>query len=240
MFRQTANPLEDRGLQRAMRRARRLSLLASILLGSLLLAATSASAAPASTSEAQISNLFWIVAILAVAIGTFVGVIMIVTILKFRVRKGYTAPRANLKTANHTLEAAWTIVPAIILLVIGVLAFETLTFTDTVPQHADVTVTAIGHQWFWEFWTNYTNGPSIHTVGNLSLKSNLTVRLYVESVDVAHSLFIPALGVHLDAIPSHVNELWFQPTLPGTYDIVCTQFCGLSHYAMVGTLTVTS
>lgn len=223
-----------------MRAARRIPLFAGVSLGSLLVAAASASAAPASTTEAQISNLFWIVAFLAVAIGVFVGVVMLITILKFRVRKGHSVPSANLKPANHTLEAAWTIVPAVILLIIGVLAFETLTFTDTVPQHADITVTAIGHQWFWEFWTNYTNGSSIHSVGNLTVKSNLTVRLFVVSVDVAHSLFIPALGVHLDAIPGHVNELWFKPILPGTYNIVCTQFCGLNHYAMVGTLTVTS
>jgi len=223
-----------------MHGVRRLSLLAVISLGSLLAAAASASAAPTSTSEAQISNLFWIVALLALAIGVFVGVIMLITILKFRIRKGHTAPLPNLKTSNHTLEAAWTIIPALILLVLGILAFETLTFTDTVPPNPDVTVTAIGHQWFWEFWTNYTNGAHFHSVNNLTLASNLTVRLFVVSVDVAHSFFIPALGLHLDAIPSHVNELWFKPTLPGNYDIVCTQFCGVNHYAMVGTLTVTS
>lgn len=223
-----------------MHGVRRLGLLAVLSLTSLLAAAASAHAAPASTSMGQIDSLFWIVALLALAIGVFVGVVMLITILKFRVRKGHAQPNANLKTSNHTLEAAWTIVPAVILLVLGILAFETLTFTDAVPQTADVTVTAIGHQWFWEFWTNYTNGPSVHTVGNLSLKSNLTVRLYVVSVDVDHSLFIPALGVHLDAIPGHANELWFKPTLPGSYIIECTQFCGLSHYQMVGTLVITA
>ncbi len=188
----------------------------------------------------QIANLFWIVAILALAIGLFVGIVMVITILKFRIRKGHTKPLPNLKTYNHSLEAAWTIVPAVILLVLGILAFGTLAFTDTVPKTADVYVTAIGHQWYWEFWTNYTNGTHVHSVGGFALKSNLTVILYVTSVDVAHSLFIPALGVHLDAIPSHLNEIWFEPTLPGSYVIECTQFCGLNHYAMVGTLTVTS
>lgn len=223
-----------------MHGARRLGLLAVLFLASLLVAAASASALPASTSMGEIGNLFWIVALLGLAIGVFVGVVILITILKFRIRKGHTQPDANPKTYNHPLEAAWTIVPAIILLIIGILAFETLTFTDTVPKNPDVTVTAIGHQWFWEFWTNYTNGPSIHTVGNLTLKANLTVLLYVVSVDVDHSLFIPALGVHMDAIPGHVNEIWFQPTLPGSYVIECTQFCGLNHYEMVATLVVTA
>ena len=188
----------------------------------------------------EIGGLFWIVAILAVVIGAFVGVIMLITIMKFRVRKGHTEPNPHLGTSNHSLEAAWTIVPAVILLVLGVLAFQTLTFTDTVPQHYDVQVTAIGHQWFWEFYTNYTNGTSVHSVGALTLRSNLTVLLLVKSVDVDHSLFIPALGVHLDAIPGHTNDIWFKPDMPGQYVIECTQFCGVSHYAMVGTLTVTS
>lgn len=165
---------------------------------------------------------------------------MLITILKFRKRKGHASPVTNSRTSHHGLEAAWTIVPAIILLVLGILAFETLSFTDTVPPNPDVTVTAIGHQWFWEFWTNYTNGPSVHTVGNLTLRSNLTVRLFVVAIDVAHSLFIPQLGVHIDAIPSHVNEAWFKPTLPGSYIIECTQFCGLNHYAMVASLVVTT
>ena len=223
-----------------MRSARRLLLITSLFLATVLSAAASASAASGSTSDAQISSLFWIVAVLAVAIGVFVGVVMVITILKFRVRKGHTLPKADLPTSHHGLEAAWTIVPAVILLVLGVLAFETLTFTDTVPQTWDVQVTAVGHQWFWEFWTNYTNGTSVHSVGALTLPSNLTVKLVIKSVDVAHSLFIPALGVHLDAIPGHDNTGWFKPNLPGTYDIVCTQFCGVSHYAMVATLTVTS
>ncbi len=223
-----------------MRAARRVTILIASIVTMLLGAAASAAAQGASTSMDQIANLFWIVALLAVAIGAFVGVVMLITILKFRVRRGHTTPSAKLSSSNHSLEAAWTIVPAVILLVIGVLAFETLTFTDTVPQHWDVQVTAIGHQWFWEFWANYTNGTSVHSVGALTLKSNLTVLLLVKSVDVDHSLFIPALGVHLDAIPGHVNEIWFKPDLPGQYSIVCTQFCGVSHYAMVATLTVTS
>ena len=223
-----------------MRAARRLTILTATAVSSILGATASASAAGASTSMSEIGNLFWIVAILAVTIGIFVGIVMIVTILKFRVRRGHAAPSTQLTTSNHSLEAAWTIVPAVILLVLGILAFETLTFTDTVPRTWDVQVTAVGHQWFWEFWTNYTNGTSVHSVGALSLKSNLTVLLLVKSVDVDHSLFIPALGVHLDAIPGHDNRIWFKPDLPGTYDIVCTQFCGVSHYAMVATLTVTS
>lgn len=223
-----------------MRSARRLGLLTAGTLGSLLLAAASASAQGASTSMDQISNLFWIVAILGLAIGVFVGVVMVITILKFRMRKGHERALPIRKASNHRIEAAWTITPALILLLIGLIAFGTLAFTDTIPKNPDVYVTAIGHQWYWEFWTNYTNGPHVHTVGGFTVRSNLTVQINITSVDVDHSLFIPAEGVHMDAIPGHMNQVWFKPTLPGSYVIECTQFCGLNHYAMVGTLTVTS
>ena len=223
-----------------MRSARRLGILTTGSLATLVLSAAGASASDASSSMAQITNLFWIVAILALLIGLFVGVVMVVTILKFRIRKGHNQPLPNLKTSNHRIEAAWTITPAVILLVVGMLAFGTLAFTDTIPQHVDVYVSAIGHQWYWEFWTNYTNGTHVHSVGGFTVRSNLTIQLNVTSVDVDHSLFIPAMGVHIDAIPGHENQIWFKPVQPGSYDIECTQFCGLNHYAMVGTLTVAS
>lgn len=225
---------------------RRLSVLALTFVATLVTIASTASAATGdSTSDQAINQLFLVVEIGAIGVGVFVGVIMMYTVLKFRMRKGHTQPIQSTadgsgKGSYHKLEAAWTIIPAIILLVIGALAFQTLAFTDTVPQHYDVTVTVIGHQWYWEFYTNYTaNGTSVHSRGILSLPVDLTIRLFVVSVDVAHSLFIPAMGVHVDAIPGHVNELWFKPTQVGTYNIECTQFCGVNHYVMVATLVVT-
>ena len=224
--------------------ARRLAALALAFVATLVLIASTAAADPsASTSDQAINQLFLVVEIGAIGVGVFVGVILMYTVLKFRKRKGHTEPLPIAADGSgksyHKLEAAWTIIPAIILLIIGALAFQTLAFTDTVPQHYDVTLTVIAHQWFWEFYANYTNGTSVHSVGAVTLPVNATVRLYTASVDVAHSLFIPALGVHVDAVPGHVNELWFKPTSPGKYDIECTQFCGVNHYAMVATLVVT-
>ena len=224
-----------------MRSARRFGLLTTGTLVSLLVSAASASAAANdSTGMQQISNLFWVVAIIGVAIGVFVGIVMVFTILKFRMRKGHQKATYDPNRTSHKLEAAWTIIPAIILLVIGMLAFQTLAYTDTLPQHPDVYVAAIGHQWFWEFWVNYTNGTHIHyPSGGFTVPSNVTILMNVTSVDVDHSLFIPALGVHMDAIPGHLNQVWFKPTMPGDFHIECTQFCGINHYQMVGTLVVT-
>ncbi len=218
--------------------SRRLARSLPALLGFLSLLALPSASGATSTSQEQINNLFTIVLIFALGIGVFVGVVMVYTILKFRIRKGHTQPRANPRTGDHRLEAAWTIIPAVILLVVGILAFQTLAFTDTVPQQADVVVRVTGHQWYWTYNVTYANGTTAHFTSDLVLKANQTVKLYVDAADVAHSFFIPALALHIDAIPGHVNEYWFKPTQPGTYTIVCTQFCGVGHYTMVGTLTV--
>jgi heme/copper-type cytochrome/quinol oxidase subunit 2 len=65
------------------------------------------------------------------------------------------------------------------------------------------------------------------------------VDLTIISLDVAHSFFIPQLGVHIDAIPGHVNHFWLRADQPGTYEIECTQFCGTGHYTMIAQLIAT-
>src|SRR3972149_3929964 len=155
-----------------MSRARRSAWSLPALLGLFcLLTFPEAAAQGTSTSQEQISNLFTIVLIFGLGIGAFVGLVLTYTVLKFRVRKGHTQPWADPKTSDHRLEAAWTIIPAIILLVVGVLAFQTLAFTDTVPQNADVVVTVTGHQWYWSYNVTYANGSSASFMQEFVLKS---------------------------------------------------------------------
>lgn len=217
---------------------RRLAVLAIVLLSSLGIASVAAAQSD-SVQQGEIDNLFWIVTAMAIPIGIAVAVALVWTVLKWRVRPGHTAPVQNLRTDHHGLEVAWTIVPAIILLTIGVLAFQTLNFTDTVPSHVDVVVTVTGHQWYWvvnETWV--ANNTTISLTNRLILFANQTAEFHILGADVVHSFFIPGLSVHIDAIPGHDNKGWLEPTMPGTYSFVCAQFCGVNHYAMVGTATV--
>jgi cytochrome c oxidase subunit II len=219
---------------------RRLAVLAVLLLSCLGLASV-ASGQSNSAQQSQIDNLFWIVTAMAVAIGIAVAFAIVWTVIRWRVRPGHKEPDPNLRTDHHGLEIAWTIVPAIILLTIGVLAFQTLNFTDTIPvSHVDVVVTVTGHQWYWvinETWTG--NHTTISGLNNrLILFANQTAEFHILGADVAHSFFIPGLSFHIDAIPGHDNKGWLKPTMPGTYDFVCTQFCGVNHYTMFGTATV--
>jgi len=168
--------------------------------------------------------------------------------LKFRVRKGHTEGPTNPQTNNRRLETMWTIIPAIILVVVGVAAFQTLITTDTIPQHPDVIVEINAHRWFWNFnityirngtWLNGTGTfTSLNTTGAFSVKAGLTVKLILRSFDVAHSFYLPDFLFKIDVIPGHTNTYWFQSLQPGDYAIRCAEFCGLNHYTMTATLHV--
>lgn len=77
-------------------------------------------------------------------------------------------------------------------------------------------------------------------IGLLHLPVNRQAVLQLSSKDVIHSLGIPAMRIKQDVIPGSYASVWFEPTAIGTYDIACSQLCGLAHYRMRGVLTVES
>jgi heme/copper-type cytochrome/quinol oxidase subunit 2 len=151
---------------------------------------------------------------------------------------------------THAIEILSILITSVVLGYIGLAAGIQLVAVDTPPAGA-MTVKVIARQFYWTF--QYPNGSSITypngttlnypkglTIDNyLYLKVGQSVQFEVISLDVAHSFFIPDLGIHIDAIPGHVNHAWLRVDSPGTYQIVCTQFCGTGHYTMIGHLIVT-
>lgn len=77
-------------------------------------------------------------------------------------------------------------------------------------------------------------------VGQIHVPVNRPVLVQLSSKDVIHSFGVPAMRVKRDAIPGLVSPVWFTPTLPGKYEIACSQLCGLAHFRMRGTIVVES
>ena len=77
-------------------------------------------------------------------------------------------------------------------------------------------------------------------LGELHVPVNRPVIIQLSSKDVIHSFGVPAMRVKQDAIPGLVAPLWFTPTLEGTFDIACSQLCGIGHHRMRGVITVES
>ncbi|MCI4371295.1 MAG: cytochrome c oxidase subunit II [Thermoplasmata archaeon] len=219
---------------------RRFALLGPALVFSLFLVHANARAQGTTPGQEATQNLFYLVLVPAVAIGVLVGGLVIYAVVKFRVRKGHTEGPENAKTHDRKLETLWTVIPALILLVVGIAAFQTLTVTDSIPQNPDVTVYVTAQQWAWSFNVSYPNGTFVHSSGAFTVKMGQVVKLVFVSIDVAHAFWIPAFDLKMDVIPGHLNVYWFKALQAGNFDVRCAEFCGLQHYSMVATLHVTS
>ena len=150
------------------------------------------------------------------------------------------------------LEAAWTVIPIIILVALFVPSMVLLLDLKTPPDDADVdlTVEAVGHQWWWEFkyvddgvivqrtppkYPDYDSGESLDdlTPPALVVPVGQTIVVNVRSVDVVHSFSAPNTLYKLQAIPGTINTLHMVIEEEGVYYGQCFQFCGLRHSDML-------
>jgi len=128
---------------------------------------------------------------------------------------------------NLTLEIIWTVVPTILVLAIFFVGWKGFQYMRTVPPDAmPIKVTA--RQWSWTF--TYENGKQDNV---LRVPVRKPVKLLITSADVLHSLYIPAYRIKEDCVPGMETYLWFLPDQPGSYDLFCTEYCGVGHSAMI-------
>jgi cytochrome c oxidase subunit 2 len=182
---------------------------------------------PVSGPAHTVNRLWWIMFGMAVGIQALITILVIAAIIRFRSRPGDTRVPAQVH-GNTRIEVAWTIAPAMVLVVLLVL---TLTTMIDIAQPKDVTmrVTVTGHQWWWEF--EY-QGQNVVTGNELHIPINTPVHFDLRSADVIHSFWVPNLGGKRDAIPGHDNSLWLESNQTGTFRGECTEFCGAEHANM--------
>lgn len=110
-----------------------------------------------------------------------------------------------------------------------VLGFVQYVRLQVAPEDAmDVYVT--GKQWMWKF--AYSDGQ--HTIATLYVPTGRPVRLLLTSRDVIHSFYVPQFRIKYDAIPGRYTTAWFTVREPGTYLVLCTEYCGVGHSTMRG------
>jgi cytochrome c oxidase subunit 2 len=158
-----------------------------------------------------------------------ITIFMIYTVIHFARKKGKPARQFY---GNAMLETLWITIPVIIVLIMFKFGWSGFAPMRNVPKDAMV-VTAVGRMWEWEF--DYGNGLKSK---ELVVPVNKPVRVNLKSEDVNHSLFIPAFRVKEDVIPGYNNYLWFIPTIVGSYEILCTEYCGLLHSSMLSKAVV--
>ncbi|MGH6719660.1 MAG: cytochrome c oxidase subunit II, partial [Alphaproteobacteria bacterium] len=180
---------------------------------------------------------------IVVGITLFVMALMAWVFVRFNARRN---PKPSRITHNTLIEFAWTVVPIIILVVIALPSVRLLYFEDRIPE-AELTIKAIGHQWYWSYEYPDNGGLTFDAVmkeeGELGpdeprllatdnavvLPVDTTVRVLVTSEDVIHAWTVPAFGVKKDAVPGRVTELWVRVEREGTYYGQCSELCGVNH-----------
>jgi cytochrome c oxidase subunit 2 len=150
-------------------------------------------------------------------------VIMLVFIRKYRKEKH---PKAVQNEGNNKLEALWTGIPLVLVLVMFYFGWMGWKPMKNPPDDA-MRVTAIARRWNFRF--EYENGKFSDS---LIVPINEPVILDLVALDVLHSLYIPAFRVKEDMVPGQDKVMWFIPGTPGEFDLFCTEYCGLQHSYM--------
>lgn len=147
---------------------------------------------------------------------------------------------------SQPLELFWTIVPAFVLIFIGLPSIRLLYLLDEVYKPS-ITIKTIGHQWYWSYeYSDFLNlefDAYIIPTNELREKNfrlldvdnrtivpvNTQIRTLITAADVLHSWTVPSLGVKADAVPGRLNQVNFLTNRPGLFFGQCSEICGANH-----------
>ena len=200
------------------------------------------------------------------AIVVFVTALMGYVIIRYNRRAN---PNPASFTHNSPVEIAWTVIPVLILTVIGVYSLPVLFKQQEIPE-ADLTIKVTGNQWYWGYeYVDHGFGFDSFMIGdgkvlNDEVEAELVAAGYTRDefllatdtavvvpvgqivvmqltgADVIHSWTIPAFGVKQDAVPGRLSQLWFKAEKEGVYFGQCSELCGKDHAYMPITVKVVS
>ena len=194
---------------------------------------------PHSPNASHTTTAYYVILAFTAAIFVLVEGLLVLFVVKYRRRGGDgTRTDEGAQVHGHTrLELIWTVIPVLILCVIGIVVFIELPNISSAPAAANpLRITVEGHQYYWQF--DYPNGA--RTIDDLYVPVGRVVDLRIVSADVIHSWWIPELGGKIQALPGITNHTWFQADDPGTYVGQCAELCGLYHAAMTARVIATS
>jgi cytochrome c oxidase subunit 2 len=188
---------------------------------------------PAGENAQRIDNLQRPIFYVAGIVLLIVVVAVAYCIVRFR-DKGQPMPEQT--HGKPALEIALTILPALILIGVGIPTVSTI-FKLAKTSDTECVINVTGQQWWWEYDYPVQDGcggisEPIVTSGQMVFPANTKVLIRGTSRDVIHSFWIPRLNGKKDMVPGRVHTLRMQADQPGIYAGQCTEFCGLSHANM--------
>ncbi len=203
---------------------------------------------PAAEKINNLSNITFVIAGVVFVLVEF-GVLFVAW--KFRKRKDDDDSVPEQIHGHTKAEIGWTVLPAVILAFLAVATVATILDLAEEPENA-LQVRVVGQQWWWSYDYDIdgdglhadsdVNQPGIENpeeyetdievANEMVIPVGVPVYLDIESRDVIHSFWIPALNGKKDAVPGRTHHLTLEADEPGTYVGQCTEYCGLSHAYM--------
>jgi cytochrome c oxidase subunit 2 len=185
----------------------------------------------ASTAASHTDTLF--VAMLVIC--GLMGVVLAVLVVWFsiRYRAGAQVDRSHPPSHANGLEAAWTAVPLALFLGIFVWAASDSIEARRVPANA-LPIYVVGKQWMWKV----QHGDGRREINELHVPIDQPVVLVLASQDVIHDFYVPAFRLKQDVVPGRYTHLAFTANRLGDFRVLCSEYCGTEHSAMLGHVVV--
>ena len=175
----------------------------------------------------RIQDIYWFATWMSVVIFATVGAVVVFSVWKWRVPPDDDAEGPPIH--GHTgLEIAWTAVPAILVIALGIVSAVVLSENGSASANA-LQVKAIGQQFAWRF--EYPAHGDFQS-GQLVLPVNKQAQFTMEAVDVIHSFWVPEFGQKMDAVPGVETTILVTPTRTGEFAVICAELCGIGHATM--------
>ncbi len=177
----------------------------------------------ASNLSTGVDRAFLIITLVSVLFLVAITVVMLYFVYRYHEKRNPVPTEIH---GNNKLEILWTVIPTLIAMVMFYYGWKGWIPVRHPPKDALV-VTTTARMWSFNF--DYPNGKSSNI---LYVPQGKPVRMNLKAADILHSVFIPAFRIKQDAVPGKDNFVWFISDKPGTYELFCTEYCGLRHSYM--------
>jgi cytochrome c oxidase subunit 2 len=189
----------------------------------------------ASRQMDRITFVFWFTTAICIGVFAVVAGVIVYSVLHFRAQPDDDSDGPPIH--GHTgLEIAWTIIPAVLVIAIGIVSAVVLSQNGragTNPLHVKV----FAQQFAWRF--EYPDDKNVKST-ELVIPVHRNIRFDLAAADVIHSFWVPEFGQKQDAVPGISTHLIITPTRTGSFTLICTELCGLGHAAMRAPVRVVS
>lgn len=188
--------------------------------------------ARASSVAGEVDRVFWF--IFWVSAFFLALIVFLAALFAVRYRQRASRPEPEATASHHTgLELLWTGIPLALVLVMFAWSTRAYLAMTSEPGAEPIEVQVTAKRWSW--WFDHPGGkgaPELHLV------AHRPATLVLSSTDVIHSLYVPEFRLKQDAVPGRFTRMSFTPDVPGTYPILCTEYCGTDHSRMLASVVV--